>query len=332
MIRKVSCSCFSIPTKPEDISNHVSKKTKNNRLNCIPDSDWKNVGQQDLGTKWSKNWQTIFDRRDKESQEATDRKESLLRGQYGLGTMYRKGVGIFYDPFKAREWTEKSANLGHAGAQRDLGYFHFYGEGGPQDFDQAYAWLKKAADQDAHQAKDDLQVMITLKERKITNLIEAIKFIKANRDTLLDEYPYSYFIRGWYWGTSDLDLGVKLLKEEAERGDPRSQADYAVMLTFGYKPYSNEDYVVESDEAEAEKWFEKAKIQGFNTSELECKVGKAYWLDTEAEKWFIKAACKGHGQALLCLAHMKICQNLRSLLIIIFGFVIASKLYAKENH
>ena len=49
---------------------------------------------------------------------------------------------------KAAEWYRKAAEQGHPFSQQKLSEYYSYGKGLPQDFSQAYAWAKLAADAD----------------------------------------------------------------------------------------------------------------------------------------------------------------------------------------
>ncbi|MBR4746903.1 MAG: sel1 repeat family protein, partial [Desulfovibrio sp.] len=59
--------------------------------------------------------------------------------------MYAQGKGVPQDGAKAREWYEKAAAQGHAGAQCRLGEMYADGRGVPQDYAQACKWWEKAA-------------------------------------------------------------------------------------------------------------------------------------------------------------------------------------------
>lgn len=67
-------------------------------------------------------------------------------GFMALG-LYYSGACIPRDVPKAMEAYERAALLGHAGAQLNLGLFHWEGDGVPQDYAQAAKWVQMAADQ-----------------------------------------------------------------------------------------------------------------------------------------------------------------------------------------
>jgi hypothetical protein len=61
--------------------------------------------------------------------------------------MYWTGQGVPQDYQEALEWYRKSAALGNAEAQSNLGSMYANGEGVPQDDIEAVKWLLKAAEQ-----------------------------------------------------------------------------------------------------------------------------------------------------------------------------------------
>ena len=72
-----------------------------------------------------------------------------------LGLLYRDGLGVTQDYAKAREWCEKAADKGDAGAMVTLGLLYHNGQGVAQDYAKAREWFEKAAD------KGDASAMTT---------------------------------------------------------------------------------------------------------------------------------------------------------------------------
>ena len=71
-----------------------------------------------------------------------------------LGNLYANGQGVAQDYAKAREWYEKAADKGDAGAMVSLGLLYANGQGVPQDYAKArenyvkaHEWYEKAAAQ-----------------------------------------------------------------------------------------------------------------------------------------------------------------------------------------
>src|SRR5271169_4603771 len=74
---------------------------------------------------------------------------------YNLGGLYGQGHGVPQDYNKAKEWWERAAAAGFAGAMRNLGALYAQGRGVPQDYQKAKEWFEKSAaagDRDAEQA------------------------------------------------------------------------------------------------------------------------------------------------------------------------------------
>jgi len=63
-----------------------------------------------------------------------------------LGLLYDNGQGVAQDYAKAREWYEKAADKGDAGAMRNLGLLYNNGQGVAQDYAKAREWYEQAAD------------------------------------------------------------------------------------------------------------------------------------------------------------------------------------------
>ncbi len=61
------------------------------------------------------------------------------------GLAYDNGKGVSQDYAQAAAWYRKAAEQGHADAQYNLGVLYYNGQGVPQDYQQAYAWSSVAA-------------------------------------------------------------------------------------------------------------------------------------------------------------------------------------------
>ncbi len=68
-------------------------------------------------------------------------------GQYALGVLYEKGLGVSQNLEKAIAAYRKAAEAGHADAQFELGRRFLYGEGLRKNSAHAISWLEKAAAQ-----------------------------------------------------------------------------------------------------------------------------------------------------------------------------------------
>jgi TPR repeat protein len=72
---------------------------------------------------------------------------SIKEAQFNLGFMYDNGQGVQQDFKQAAAWYRKAADQGNAHAQCNLGVVYENGEGVQPDFKQAAAWFRKAAEQ-----------------------------------------------------------------------------------------------------------------------------------------------------------------------------------------
>jgi TPR repeat protein len=84
---------------------------------------------------------------------------SLIEAQHNLGNMYRNGEGVQQDFKQAVAWYRKAAEQGTAEAQHALGSMYYKGKGVQQDFKQAAAWYRKAAEQGDAAAQYNLGYM-----------------------------------------------------------------------------------------------------------------------------------------------------------------------------
>ena len=75
------------------------------------------------------------------------RNASFRGALYNLGVLYRDGLGVPQDYIEAVAWFRRAANQGHAGAQNNLGIAYERGEGVAQDYAEAVGWYQRAAEQ-----------------------------------------------------------------------------------------------------------------------------------------------------------------------------------------
>ena len=73
--------------------------------------------------------------------------------------MHRKGLGVRQDSAGAAKWLRKSADLGLASAQTNIGAMYALGEGVPQSRAEAIKWTRLAADQGDALAQYNLGLM-----------------------------------------------------------------------------------------------------------------------------------------------------------------------------
>jgi len=76
--------------------------------------------------------------------------------QYRIGRLFDRGEGVEVNYEEAFAWNRKAANQGHIVAMYNLGVFYREGEGTFQDYAQSAAWFRKAAERGHREAQSSL--------------------------------------------------------------------------------------------------------------------------------------------------------------------------------
>ena len=79
--------------------------------------------------------------------------------QYNLGLMYDFGEGVPEDDEEAVRWYRLAADQGYANAQSTLGFMYLNGYGVPEDAVLAYMWYNLAAAQGNEDARGDKDIL-----------------------------------------------------------------------------------------------------------------------------------------------------------------------------
>ena len=111
--------------------------------------------------------------------------EGDANAQERLGHAYSYGQGVPQDRDEAAKWYRKAAEQGNAEAQLQLGGLHQYGLGVPQDYAEAVNWYRKAAEQGHAEAQYNLGNAYYCGHGVPQDYAEAVRwFLKAvdNRD------------------------------------------------------------------------------------------------------------------------------------------------------
>lgn len=98
--------------------------------------------------------------------------------QYKLGVMYAFGQGVPQDYNEAVKWYRLAAEAGNASAQTNLGIMYSFGLGVSQDFTEAVKWYRKAAEQVVAIAQYDLGLMYQEGEGVPQDYKEAVKWYR----------------------------------------------------------------------------------------------------------------------------------------------------------
>ena len=85
-------------------------------------------------------------------------KQGDAKSQASLGTLYYNGRGVTKDYEQAFYWIQKSAEQGYSTAQNIMGTMYVEGRGAAQDYKKAVYWYRKAAEQDYPYAQFNLGI------------------------------------------------------------------------------------------------------------------------------------------------------------------------------
>ena len=73
--------------------------------------------------------------------------EGDAEAQHKVDIMYQNGLGVVANDENAYNWMKAAAEQGHAIAQHGLGFMYMEGECVAQDLSEAMCWFEKAAEQ-----------------------------------------------------------------------------------------------------------------------------------------------------------------------------------------
>jgi len=91
--------------------------------------------------------------------------------------MYANGQGVQQDYRQAAAWYRKAADQGNASAQNNLGVKYFNGQGVQQDYKEAALWYLKAAEQGNATAQGNLGLMYSKGQGVPYDLVLAHKWL-----------------------------------------------------------------------------------------------------------------------------------------------------------
>ena len=99
-----------------------------------------------------------------------------------LGQMYYEGTGVAQNYNEAFKWYQKAADNGVTGAYTWLGVMYYNGQGVAQNYEKAFLWTKKAAENGAADAYVGLGVMYCKGQGVAQNYNEAFKWYQKAAD------------------------------------------------------------------------------------------------------------------------------------------------------
>ena len=173
-----------------------------------------------------------------------------------LGKMYYEGTGVAQNYNEAFKWYQKAADNGVTGAYIWLGVMYYNGQGVAQNYEKAFLWSKKAAENGAADAYVGLGIMYCKGQGVAQNYGEAIQWFQKAVDNG-DAVAYGWLVGMYYNGqgvSQNYGEAFKWTKKAAEKGIADAYARLGVMYCKGQGVVQNYN--------EAFKWFQKAADNG----------------------------------------------------------------------
>ncbi len=132
-----------------------------------------------------------------------------------IGEMYRRGLGVEKDQFRALSWHQKASAQGHADGTYHVAQFHLYGQGGVnRDPVRALAIFQSAADLGHWKAQYVISRAFATGEHVKQNYVEALKWLEISIASSKGEFGRKVFYRrrglAKHMTESEIELGKKL--------------------------------------------------------------------------------------------------------------------------
>ena len=220
-----------------------------------------------------------------------------------LGKMYYEGTGVAQNYNEAFKWYQKAADNGVTGAYTWLGVMYYNGQGVAQNYEKAFLWTKKAAENGAADAYVGLGVMYCKGQGVAQNYGEAFQWFQKAVDNG-DPVAYGWLVSMYYNGqgvSQNYGEAFKWTKKAAEKGIAAAYAGLGGMYYKGQGVAQNYN--------EAFKWYQKAADNGdadayVGLGVMYCNGQGVAQNYNEAFKWFQKAADNGVAGAFAYLGEM----------------------------
>ena len=220
-----------------------------------------------------------------------------------LGKMYYEGTGVAQNYNEAFKWYQKAADNGVTGAYTWLGVMYYNGQGVAQNYEKAFLWTKKAAENGAADAYVGLGVMYCKGQGVAQNYGEAFQWFQKAVDNG-DPVAYGWLVSMYYNGqgvSQNYGEAFKWTKKAAEKGIAAAYAGLGGMYYKGQGVAQNYN--------EAFKWYQKAADNGdadayVGLGVMYCNGQGVAQNYNEAFKWYQKAADNGVASAFAYLGEM----------------------------
>ena len=212
----------------------------------------------------AKQWYEKAAKQGRESAENSLKKilQEEKDAQFGLngnvGELKKKGNEYFYSGkyTEALPYYTKTAELGDAFCQSNLGFMYELGKGVAQDYAEAVKWYRKAADQGSDYAQCNLGYMYEKARGVKQDYAEAMKWYRkaADQGNLRAINNIGYMYDDALGVTQDYAEAIKWYRKAAEKGYDYAQNNLGVMYEHGRG--------IPKDLIQAKAWYEKAAKQG----------------------------------------------------------------------
>ena len=101
--------------------------------------------------------------------------------QYLLGTAYENGYGVIQNYGEAVAWYRKAAEQGFVQAQNNLGHAYHHGTGVLKDYNEALKWYRAAAEKNDRAAQNNLGYMYASGHGVRQSYSEAVLRLRRSR-------------------------------------------------------------------------------------------------------------------------------------------------------
>jgi TPR repeat protein len=217
---------------------------------------------------------------------------------YARAIQYAKGDGVDQDRQKAAECMRKSAELGYAVAQNDLGVYYAKGLGVPQDYIEAAKWYRKAAENGDPLGQYSMGRCCLEGRGVSSNVVESLKWFKM---AAAQEQPDALLALGYLYMESHQDLPADWKEARQWFQKAVDQGKFGALNPIGFM-YERGGLGIDQDLNKAIQTYRDAAEK--NEPEGQMNVGRMYYEGLgvradyqEAYKWFYVAHSNGSGLA-----------------------------------
>ena len=222
--------------------------------------------------------------------------------QYWLGDCYHVGRGVSINYNEAYKWYLRSAEQGFDSAQISVAHCYTAAEGVRQDFNKAFSWLKKAVEQNNTDAINNLGEFYLSGNGIKADTVKALELFRksANQGSVggMKSLGYAYLFGNGV--TADTTVALQWF-DKAEKKKKFSAASF-------FSKYYNGGYGANRDSIKCINMLKDKLEHARDTSDIRytyCLIARFYMLSDgvhkntiEALKWYNKAAKLGSAEGM----------------------------------